>query len=93
MMQKYLIHISEIAKQMLHSHATFLEQVSESAGERLVTSFVDAAKSLESMPERCSWYKGNYVPRNLYRCLLFEKRYALIFQVEETTVYVDYVII
>lgn len=87
----YRIIVSERAKQMLVSHAAFLAQVSPDAAERLVHSFETAANSLETMPQRCPWFSGEYIPRNLYRFLTFEKRYLLIFQIQDDIVYVDYV--
>lgn len=87
----YRVIVSERAKQMLVSHAAFLAQVSPDAAERLVHSFETAANSLETMPQRCPWFSGEYIPRNLYRFLTFEKRYLLIFQIQDDIVYVDYV--
>ena len=89
---EYRVHISEKAKQMLDTHAVFLAQISEEASERLVASFVNAANSLKTMPQRCPWLIGAHVPPNLYRYLLFEKRYAIIFQTKNNVVYIDYVV-
>ena len=91
-LQKYSVRVSEDAKRMLNAHTAFLAQVSEDAAQRLVDSFILAADSLKSMPERCPWFSAEYVPRYLYRYLLFMERYAIIFQVEATEVYVEYVI-
>ncbi|MCL2588578.1 MAG: type II toxin-antitoxin system RelE/ParE family toxin [Oscillospiraceae bacterium] len=91
-MNNFVVHVSEDAKQMLNAHAAFLDQVSEAAADSLVASFFAAVNSLVAFPMRCPWYSAEYVPRNAYRYLLFEKRYALIFQVEDAMVYVDYVI-
>ena len=44
------------------------------------------------MPERCSWLIADYIPPNKYRKILFEKRYLLLFQIIDNTVYVDYVV-
>ena len=44
------------------------------------------------MPQRCARFRGEYIPSDKYRFLLFEKRYMLLFQVIEDTVYVDYVL-
>ena len=76
---KYRVEVSQKAAQMLVSHAAFLAQVR-------------AADSLEIMPQRCSWLKGEHIPKNAYRFLLFEKRYMLIFQIADNTVYIDYVV-
>ena len=89
---KYRIIVSERAMQMLVSHAAFLAQVSPEAAERMTAEFKKTAKSLETMPQRCSWLKGQYIPRNVYRFILFEKRYMIIFQIADDIVYADYVV-
>lgn len=89
---KYPVIVSEQAEQMLVSHAAFLAQVSPDAAERLVVSFETAANSLDTMPQRCPWLTGEYIPRHTYRYLTFEKRYLLIFQIQEGIVYADYVV-
>ena len=89
---KYRVIVSARTAQMLVSHAAFLAQVSPAAAERLTVEFEKAAKSLEQMPQRCPWLKGEYIPKNAYRFILFEKRYMLIFQIVDNTVYADYVV-
>ncbi|MCD8100460.1 MAG: type II toxin-antitoxin system RelE/ParE family toxin [Oscillospiraceae bacterium] len=89
---EYRVIVSERAARMLVSHAAFLAQVSPSAAERLTAAFESAAKSLETMPQRCPWLRGEYIPKNAYRYILFEKRYMLIFQIADNYVYVDYVV-
>ena len=51
-----------------------------------------AQRALEQMPQRCPWLKGEYIPKNAYRFILFENRYMLIFQIVDHTVYADYVV-
>ena len=75
---KYRVIVSARAAQMLVSHAAFLAQVSPAAAERLTVEFEKAAKSLEQMPQRCPWLRGEYIPKNAYRFILFEKRYMKI---------------
>lgn len=89
---KYRVIISERAAQMLVSHAAFLAQISPEAAERLTAEFEKTAKSLEVMPHRCPWLTGEYIPRNAYRFILFEKRYMIIFQTMDDIVYADYVV-
>ena len=89
---KYHVIVSERATQMLISRAAFLAQVRPEAAERMTASFEKAAKSLEVMPQRCSWLKGEYIPRNVYRFIMFEKRYMIIFQIVDDIVYADYVV-
>ena len=59
--------------------------------ERLTAEFEKAANSLELMPQRCPRLIGEYIPRNAYRFILFEKRYMIIFQIADDIVYADYV--
>ncbi len=88
----YRVIVSERAKQMLVSHAAFLAQVNVEAAERLTTEFEKAAHSLEVMPQRCPWLSGEYIPRHTYRFILFEKRYMILFQIVDNTVFADYVL-
>ncbi len=53
---------------------------------------VEAVKSLQEFPERGSWLADPVLPVNKYRKLLVNKRYLLIYQIKDNTVYVDYVI-
>lgn len=90
--ETYTIIVSNRATQMLVSHAAFLAKVSESAAEHLVVSFEEAASSLEKMPQRCPWLTGEFVLRNAYRYLLFDKRYLILYQVKDDTVYIEYIV-
>lgn len=89
---RYHVIVSERAAQMLVSHAAFLAQVSPEAAERLTMEFEKTANSLEFMPQRCPWLTGEYIPRNAYRYILFEKQYMIIFQIADDIVYADYVV-
>ena len=89
---RYRVIVSERATQMLVSHSAFLAQVSPEEAERLTAEFEKTANSLETMPQRCPWLTGEYIPRNAYRFILFEKRYMIIFQIVEDIVYADYVV-
>ncbi len=91
-MQTYRVVVSPRAARMLVSHAAFLAGVSRDAAERLVREFRASAESLSRMPNRCPWFIGEFVPRNQYRYLIFEKRYLMIYQVIDSTVYIEYVV-
>ena len=91
-MESFEVVVSEQAKQQLISHAAFLAKVSPDAARRLTAEFGKAARSLEIMPQRCPWLRGDYIPRGMYRQLVFGKRYMLIFQVRDGRVFIDYVI-
>ena len=89
---KYQVIVSKPATQMLVAHAVFLTQVSPEAAERLVAAFEKTANSLEEMPNRCPGLVGEYIPRNMYHFMVFEKRYMIIFQIKDNVVYADYVV-
>ena len=89
---KYRVIVSQQATQMLVSHAAFFSLFSPEAAERLTAGFEKTANSLEIMPQRCPWLSGEYIPKNTYRFILFEKRYMIIFQIIDNTVYADYVV-
>ena len=89
---RYHVIVSQRATQMLVSHAAFLAQVSPEAAERLTVEFEKTANSLEIMPQRCPWLTGEYIPRNAYQFILFEKWYMIIFQIMDDIVYADYVV-
>ena len=89
---RYHVIVSERATQMLVGHAAFLAQVSPDAAERLAEEFEKTANSLEILPHRCPWLKGEYIPKSAYRFITFEKWYIIIFQVVDHNVYVDYVV-
>lgn len=90
--KQYTVVISDEAKQMLISHARFLAQVNEHAAIRLIEDFQVRAKSLEQFPERNPWLVDPLIPSGKYRKLLLEKRYLMVYQIKEDTVYVDVVV-
>lgn len=77
---------------MLVSHSRFLAQVSETAALQLIAEFNEKTKSLEKFPERDPWLCDPLVPPCKYRKLLMAKRYLLVYQVKDSTVYVDAVV-
>ncbi|GHU72036.1 plasmid stabilization protein [Spirochaetia bacterium] len=90
----YTVEISERASEMLVHHARFLatdlrSDVSETAAKRLIGQFEAQAKSLRKQPERFPWLSHSALPEHKYRKLLFEKRYLLLYQIKEDTVYID----
>ena len=89
---RYRVIVSKRATQMLVSHAAFLAEVSREAAESLVTAFEEGARSLETMPRRCPWLTGEFIPGHTYRSLMIQKRYLLIYQIRDDIVYVDYVV-
>lgn len=90
--KQYEVVISDEATQMLMSHARFLAQVSELAAMCLINAFQESASSLMQFPERNPWLTDPMIPKSKYRKLLLEKRYLLVYQIKEATVYVEAVV-
>ena len=90
--RKYNVIVSKRAAKMLSDHAAFLANVSRSAADELVSEFSTAASSLEFMPERCSKFNAGHLQSNKYRRLIFGKRYLMVFQIIDQTVYIDYIL-
>ncbi|MBC2723087.1 type II toxin-antitoxin system RelE/ParE family toxin [Desulfosporosinus sp.] len=88
--KRHTVVISDEATLMLLSHVRFLAQVSESAAMRLIEAFQE--KALEEFPERNPWLTDPLISSGKYRKLLLEKRYRLVYQIKESTVYVDAVV-
>ncbi|HEY0828479.1 MAG TPA: type II toxin-antitoxin system RelE/ParE family toxin [Bacilli bacterium] len=90
--KSYSVIISDKASEMLVSHARFLAEVSEEAAQNLVDDFRVTAKSLEKCPDRNPWLSDPVLPINKYRKLLLYRRYLLIYQVKNNTVFVEYIV-
>lgn len=90
--KQYNVIISDRAGEMLIQHARFLAQVSIKAADELRTNIIEAARSLHVLPERGPWLSDPALPANKYRKLLVDKRYLLIYQIKDDTVFLDYII-
>lgn len=86
---KYKVIIDREVYHALSRHVKFLAQVSIPAAKRLASEFEKAANSLREMPERCPMVTQKLDLTGIYRALLFEKRYRLIFKVERDKVFID----
>ncbi len=88
----YKVIISDEATQMMLSHSRFLAQVSEKAALELIAEFNEKAKSFQMFPERNPLLSDPLIPSAKYYKFLIGKRYVLIYQIKESTVYVDAVL-
>jgi len=88
----YRVIVSDSATDMLMQHVRFTAQVSLQAADKLRTEIIEAAKSLESFPERNSWLSDPVLPANKYRKMIISKRYLLIYQIKDETVFAEYIL-
>ncbi len=88
----YKVIISERATDMLIEHVRFMAAVSLQAAEKLRAEIIEASESLQSLPERNTWFSDPLLSTNKYRKMIISKRYLLLYQIKEDTVYMDYII-
>jgi plasmid stabilization system protein ParE len=90
---------------MIGGHVRFLAQISPPAARRAKVRLLAAIRSLSSMPERFPFFdtqpspKGegspldaDPIPKEKYRKLFVENWYLILYQIEDQTVYVDYIV-
>jgi len=90
--KKYNIIISEDAFVMLDCHVEFLSRVSKEAAKRTMDRILSDIVSLEKIPERYPVYENRFISENRYRKMVSGKRYLVIYEISEDTVYVDYIL-
>lgn len=90
--KRYQVIFSERVGEMLVQHVRFVAQVSPQAADKLSMDIIEAAKSLQEFPERGAGLVDRALPANVYRKLLVDKRYLLIYKIKDDTVYLDYVV-
>jgi len=92
MNKPYTVKITETSWEMLIEHARFLANVSMTAANRLIDSFVETADSLAAMPERNPWLENDAIPFQKYRKLLFEKHYLVLYEIRGNIVFITAVV-
>lgn len=90
--RKYKVIVSERAKRMLGMHIRFMAQVNKEAAAAKKKEIMAAIRSLEQMPQRFPFFDEPYITPNKYHKMLVEKWYLVLYQVQDNTVYVDYIL-
>ena len=90
--KKYKVIISDRAKRMLGTHIRFMSQVNKDAAVEKKKELVTAMRSLERMPQRFPFFEESYIPPNKYHKMFVEKWYLVLYQIQDDTVYVDYIL-
>ena len=89
---KYKVIISDRASQMLGMHLRFLAQVSRPAAVKLKQRFLEEMRSLQKMPQRYPFFNEAYIPANKYHKLYVENWYLVLYQIQDDTVYLDWIV-
>ena len=89
---RYKVIVSDKAKRLLSEHMAFIAEKDEEAARRLMAELLKAVRSLEMMPERYPYLNEPYIIPNKYHKMFVTGHYLLLYQIRESTVYVDYVL-
>lgn len=90
--KKYKVIVSDKAKRMLGVHIRFMAQVSKDAAIAKKKELIAAMRSLDHMPQRFPFLEEAYIPPNKYHKIFVEKWYLILYQIQDDTVYVDYIL-
>ena len=90
--KKYKVIVSDRAKRMLGTHIRFMAQVKKDAAKAKKKELMDAMRSLDRMPQRFPFLKEAYIPTNKYHKMFVAKGYLVLYQIQDDTVYVDYIL-
>lgn len=90
--KKYKVVVSDRAKRMLGTHIRFMAQVNREAAMTKKKEIMTAMRSLSQMPQRFSFFEEPYIIPNKYHKMFVAKWYLVLFQIQDDTVYVDYIL-
>ena len=88
----YNVIISSRAKEILKEHISFLAKVNKSAAQRVKNEIITAMHSLEQFPQRHPFFYADFIPPNKYHKMCLKKRYIILYQIKDDTVFIDYVL-
>ena len=92
--KKYKVIVSDRAKRMFITHIrfSFMAQVNKDAAKAKKKELMDAMRSLDRMPQRFPFFEEAYIPTNKYHKMFVAKWYLVLYQIQDDTVYVDYIL-
>lgn len=90
--KKYKVIVSDRAKRMLGAHIRFMAQVNKDAASTKKKEIITAIRVLNHMPQRFPFFEEAYIPSNKYHKMFIEKWYLILYQIQDDTVYVDYIV-
>jgi len=85
----YKVVIAPAASDRMAEHFEFLARVSEEAANNLLEKLIDDINSLQTLPFRNPVFDRPFVTPQKYRYMLSNKRYRIVYQVMDDTVFVD----
>lgn len=90
--RKYKVVVSDRAKRMLGAHIRFMAQVNKEAAAAKKNEIMTALRSLSRLPQRFPFFEELYITPNKYHRMFIEKWYLVLYQIQDDTVYVEYIL-
>ena len=90
--KKYKVIVSDRAKRVLGAHIRFMAQVNKDAASTKKKEIITAIRVLNHMPQRFPFFEEAYIPSNKYHKMFIEKWYLVLYQIQDDTVYVEYIV-
>ena len=90
--KRYKVIVSDRAKRMLGTHIHFMAQVDKQAATAKKKEIMTAMRSLSQMSQRFPFFEELYITPNKYHKMFVEKWYLVLYQIQDDTVYVDYIL-
>ena len=79
-------------ERMLASHIRFLVNVSTDAAPEKKTQRIREIHSLSKLPHRYPFFEADFMPANKYHKMFVANWYLILYQIQDDTVYVDYIL-
>lgn len=90
--KKYKVIVADRAKRMLGTHIRFMAQVNKGAAVTKKKEIMPAMHSLSQMPHCFPFFEEIYIIPNKYHKMFIEKWYLVLYQIQDDTVYVEYIL-
>ena len=89
---EYKIIISDAAFSMLDTHMDFLAKASQNAAIKVKDKIIEDMRSLQENPQRFPVYESPFITDTKYRKMVSGKRYLIIYEITNKTVFIDYIL-
>ena len=90
--KRYKVIVSDRAKRILGTHIRFMAQVNREAAMTKKKEIMTAMRSLSQMPQRFPFFEEPYIIPNKYHKMFVAKWYLVLYQIQDDTVYVEYIL-
>jgi hypothetical protein len=85
----YTVGVRPEVADKIDGYVQFLAKVSEPAAGRLMEGLYADIEALSHHPDMNAYFERPYIPQKKYRWILSQKRYRIIYLIEDRMVYVD----